>query len=296
MFFSLLRSMAALLALTGVMHAQTVSTPAPVTGPVPAPPPGVTVSLQVPLYEFAVPSSLQVATNTGVTSVAPWFPCTFVTSNGTSKDIPVTYLGNPKVIFTLYDAAGTKVWSNTASEAQTSTPGVIARRGQVRVIGNIPLFKNDAPLPAGSYALVASLNADKAFSAQAFITLTSYQVPNVNTGLSGVVLQGSGDAAKPVANARVSLVEVLPPGMMRPAQNRSATTDGDGKFKLQGLPAVSFSVTAYPPPGSTGLAASEPRTVAVKEGEISDAGTLTLRPAPVKPVLPPSTGGPVKVN
>lgn len=255
---------------------------------------GLSLSLQAPTSEFTVPTHLQTVSSTGeIATVEPWFPATLVLNNGSSRDIEVHWLGEPRVIFTLSNAAGDSLWTNAASPEEATVgggaeapimaavDGRIAKSSQLRETGKIPLTHEGTPLPTGTYALEARLNADKAYSTRIFFNVASLEVPRVDTGIAGSVVQVNGDGSNTGAKASLQLMEVLPTGAEREPHSRSGASDASGKFSLIGIFPGTYRLSVTTATAKPGQGASDTISVTVTEGQIQEVGALRLTQVPL---------------
>lgn len=253
---------------------------------------GLSLSLQVPTSEFTVPSRLQTVSSTGeIATVEPWFPATLVLNNGSARDIEFHWLDHPHVLLTLSNAAGEKLWTNaphrdepaTEPDAHLPVPvlGRIAKGSQLRETDKIPLTHEGAPLPPGTYALTATLNADKPFSAQIYISVATLEVPRVDTGVAGSVVRVNSDGTTTGVKASLQLMEVLPAGSTEQPNSRSGASDAAGNFKLIGVFPGTYRLSVTAATTKPGQGASDTVTVTVVEGQILEAGTLRLTNVPL---------------
>lgn len=255
---------------------------------------GLTVSLQVPTSEFAVPAHLHTLTSTGeVETVAPWFPASLVIQNGTGRDIELNWLGEPRVIYTLSSVTGEKVWSNAPFHplpeggsidpvpGPTLVPGSLAQGAQFRETAKVPLTGADKPLPAGSYVLSAVLNSDHPFSAQTVVSVVLMEVPRADTGVAGRVVRVNTDGSATGVKASLQLVEVLAPGVTRSPNNRSGESDTTGKFSLIGVFPGVYRLSVTTSTSQPGQGASDTLPVMVVEGQMLEVGALRLTKVPL---------------
>ncbi len=162
-----------------------------------------------------------------------------------------------KWTFRVFDDAGNLVWISDQEVvgAQVITEAKLEPRRTWRRTIRIPLIIDDVPLPAGTYHLEASIDADKTLHASTFFEVIALPMPpGDNSGIRGQVLKEilpstADHAFEPAAGALVTVQQIG--GEDRPTVRRplfwSLRADEQGVFSVP-MPAGRYRVTASLPP------------------------------------------------